>query len=126
MLTYYVAHQALSDIKAMKRVMLETGLVTLSALPTRTAIEQLDKWRDMKTVHHRTSQLIRALGKPAITSNQAKRLDSLGFTRESLIQLCKDCSSTDHFVDALKKKGVNSKQLQAKLSAIVPALLKRE
>ena len=107
--------------------MLETGLKTnLSSLSIRTAEEQAHRWRQMKAVHQRTSLLIKALGKPAITTLQAKRLDVLGFNRETLIKLHRECSDPNTFMDNLKMKGVNSKQLRAKLSVVLPKLMKQE
>ena len=80
----------------------------------------------MKRVHLRTSLLIRMLGKPAITACQAKRLDTLGFNHQSLIQLRKEASDDEGFMKKLKDKGVNSKPLRKKLSLSLVQLVKQE
>ena len=111
----------------MTAIMLETCLATsLPSLSVRTAKQQVDRWRIMKTVHQRTSLLIRSLGKPAITTLQAKRLDVLGLNREALVTLHKGCSNSNLFLEELRVKGVKSKKLREKLSVLLPKLVKQE
>lgn len=72
-------------------------------------------WVNQKRAFQRTTTLIKSLGKPAITSPQAKRLHALGLGYEDLVQLHVDSKDKDVFLKVLKDKGVNSKPLREKL-----------
>ena len=65
--------------------------------------------------YQRKISLITSLGKSSITSAQAEKLDSVGFTYTGLLRLCSSCKDEDDFTKALKTKGVNSKVLPKKL-----------
>ncbi len=62
----------------------------------------------------RAASLIKAIGKPTLTSTQAKKLDSLGFTFDSLSLL--RCGGPEAFQAALKERGVRSKPFREKLT----------
>ncbi len=65
----------------------------------------------------RAASLIKAIGKPTLTSTQAKKLDSLGFTFDSLSLLRQQSGGTEAFQSALKEeRGVRSKPLREKLT----------
>ena len=64
-------------------------------------------------------EINRSLGKPAVTSNQAKRLDSLGFAYQDLVQLYSNSKDKEDFITTLKKRGVNSKPLREKLAKLL-------
>ena len=59
--------------------------------------------------------MISSLGKPSVTSLQAKKLDSLGMSFSVLVNLHITAKSEDKFQQILKAKGVNSKPLREKL-----------
>lgn len=105
------------DVLAMERVMTHPSLVAcLSNLPIRSPKHQQSLWSSQKRLFQRTTALTRSLGgKPSITSLQAKRLDSLGFTFEGLVKLYRECDPAK-FQAVLKEKGVNSKPLREKLA----------
>ena len=107
----------------MVRVFTHQSLVgCLSHLPIRTPSKQLKLWAGQKHLHQRTSTLITSLGgKPAVTSAQAKRLDSLGFSHQNLVELRSECGDDTTFCQTLKDRGVNSKPLQQKLVKCLPA-----
>ena len=65
-----------------------------------------------KRAFHRTVALIRAIGKPCLTSPQAKRLDSLGLDYEELCRLHRDCADKEVFLEGLKGRGVRSKPVR--------------
>ena len=64
----------------------------------------------------RTTSLIKSLGKPSITSAQAKKLDSIRLGYGDLEKLKSECRNREEFVRVLKVRGINSKPLQKKLS----------
>ena len=109
------AHRAMPDVLAMERVFTHPALVScLSKIPTRSPKQQRNMWIQQKRVYQRTTALTRSLGKPSVTSAQAKKLDSLGFSYEDLKKLRSDLDPTE-FLQALKDRGVNSKPLREKL-----------
>ena len=91
----------------------------LPTLPIRTYQQQISQWSDQKHLRAKTTTLIKSLGKPAITVVQAKRLDALQLDHQALIQLRGEASNVEDFSEKLKKKGVNSKLLRAKLGKLV-------
>ena len=93
------------------------SLVTcLSHLPTRSPKKQVKLWIEQRRLHERTSSLITSLGgKPAVTVAQATRLDSLGFSHASLVELRSACESDTTFCQTLRGRGIRSKPLQQKL-----------
>lgn len=96
------AHRALPDVIAMERVFTHQSLVScLSKLPLRTPKTQRRLWIDQKRLFFRTTSLIKSLGKPAITTAQAKRLDVLGLGHEELVQLHKTFKSREEFFKVL-------------------------
>lgn len=109
------AHRALADVHAMKAVLAHPTLDCFSKLQFRSPREQLQSWASQKGLHQRTTSLITSLGKPCVTSPQAKRLDQLGFCYAKLVKLHSEAKGEDDFTKTLKAKGVNSKPLQAKL-----------
>ena len=120
--TYIVlgAHRALPDVTAMESVITHQSLVScLSKLPVRPPKTQWKLWIDQKRLFHRTTSLIRSLGKPAITAPQAKRLDALGLGHEELVQLHSNSKGREKFIKVLKDKGVNSKPLREKLAKLL-------
>ena len=62
---------------------------------------------------------VKSLGKPSITSAQAKRLDALGFSHQALEKLQSESKDPAAFQQALKERGVNSKPLREKLSKLL-------
>ena len=64
---------------------------------------------------------MKSLGKPSITSAQAKRLDALGLGYGNLVKLRSESAGDEAFKKNLKEKGVNSKPLQEKLVKLLPA-----
>ena len=114
------AHRALADVQAMKAVFAHLSLShCLAKLEPRSPSQQLNSWYKQKGVHHRTTSLISALGKPSITAPQAKRLDQLGLTLSKLRRIHSEAKDTESFKMTLKSKGVNSKPLQAKLAKLL-------
>ena len=77
-------------------------------------------FRLQKTLFQRTTALTRALGTPAITSLQAKRLDFLGLSHSKLVALYNQSQNGDDFSTELKRLGVNNKPLREKLMKTVP------
>lgn len=118
---YYIgAHRALPDILAMERVLTHPSLAScLSELPIRSPLTQKKLWVDQKNLHLRTTRLVRSLGKPAVTSLQAKKLDSLGLGYDELLQLKSRSKGKESFLETLKDKGVNSKPLREKLATLL-------
>jgi hypothetical protein len=78
-----------------------------------------------KGLNHRTTSLVTSLGKPSITAPQAKRLDFLGFTYQSLLTLYTEAKDGDAFCQLLRGKGVNSKALRGKLLGLLHSKVKR-
>lgn len=112
---YVGAHRALPDVFAMERVLTHPSLVRcLSRLPIRTPGRQIKLWIQQKRAHIRTTSLVKALGKPSLTTIQAKRLDSLGLGFKELLQL-RDSHSKEDFLSCLKEKGVRSLLVREKL-----------
>ena len=111
------AHRALPDVEAMVRVFTHQSLVRcLSHIPVRSPKKQVKLWMEQRHLYQRTSSLITSLGgKPAVTAAQAKRLDSLGFSHASLVELRSVCEDDPTFCQSLRKRGVRSKPLQQKL-----------
>lgn len=106
----------------MKRVF--THLNCLADVDIRSPSHQVMLWKDQKNTYRRTTSLVTSLGKPTITAPQAKRLDSLGFTFQSLFKLYTQARDVDTFTQVLKGKGVNSKALRAKLVQLLQAKAK--
>ena len=113
------AHRALADVRAMKAIF--THLNCLDDVEIRSPNQQLMLWKSQKMAYKRTTSLVASLGKPSITAPQAKRLDFLGFTFESLLDLYCQASDQDAFTTVLKGKGVNSRPLRAKLVELLKA-----
>ena len=116
-IAYTGAHRALPDILAMERMITHPSLVhCLSDLPIRSPSLQKDLWTQQKLIFSRTTALVKSLGKPSITSAQAKRLDELGFSYADLSRLKSQSKTRQVFLDSLKTTGVNSKPLREKLA----------
>ena len=99
---------------AMERVLTHPSMVKcLDKLPIRSPSSQKKLWLQQKRTHVRTSDLIKALGKPSLTTPQAKSLDSLGLGLKELIELRN--THKDDFLTCLKEKGVRSKVLREKV-----------
>ena len=114
---YTDAHRALADVEAMEKVITHPSLVgCFSRLAVRSPKKQRSLWIEQKRAFHRTSSLIKSLGKSTLKSAQAKRLDDLGLGYEDLVKLHADSQDRDTFMKALKAKGVNSKPLCAKIA----------
>ena len=73
-------------------------------------------WVQQKQQFSRTTSLVRCLGKPSITSAQAKRLDALGLNYADLTTMKSKSKSRDDFLASLIATGVNSKPLREKLA----------
>ena len=100
------AHRALPDVMAMERILTHASLAScLAELPIRSSNTQRRLWEKQKRLFQRSTALIRSLGKPAVTSNQAKRLDSLGFAYQDLVQLYSNSKDKEDFITTLKKRG---------------------
>ncbi len=108
---------ALPDVLAMERVLKHQDIRPhLAALSIRSPHEQTYKlWIQQKRIFMRAASLIIAIGKHKLTSTQAKKLDYLGFTFNSLSLLCQQYGGTEEFRAALKERGVRSKPLREKL-----------
>lgn len=111
------AHRALADVRAMKAVF--THLDCLPNLQLRSPSQQLKLWTDQKMAHHRRTSLVKSLGKPSISAPQAKRLDHLDLSFETLLLLHTKSDDGDVFSETLKAKGVHSKPLRAKLTKLL-------
>lgn len=70
-------------------------------LPVRTARQHRQTWDRLRATHQRTVALINKLGKPTVTKDQAKRLDSLGLGYEELVSLRARCKSVGEFLNDL-------------------------
>ncbi len=106
-------HTALPDVLALEAVLRHPSLCgDLESLPFRSPQLQTKLWVQQKRLYTRASK---AVGKPSLTSTQAKKLDALGFTFQSISLLRQQCSSQDKFQSALKERGVRSKPLREKL-----------
>ena len=100
----------------MEQVLTHPSLVKcLSQLSIRSSSRQRSLWVQQKRAFHRTVALIRAIGKPCLTSPQAKRLDSLGLDYEELCRLHHDSADKEEFLEGLKGRGVRSKPVREKL-----------
>ena len=67
-----------TDVFAMERVLTHPSLVRcLSRLPIRTSGRQIKLWMQQKRAHIRTTSLVKALGKPSLTTILTKCLDPL-------------------------------------------------
>lgn len=107
------------DVMAMERVFTHPSLVScLSNLPIRSSKQQRSHWVEQKRLFQRTTALTKSLGKPSITSAQAKRLNVLGFTHEELQKLHSELDQPA-FLTVLKSRGVNSKPLRQKLAKLL-------
>ena len=105
----------------MEEVMTHHSLVhCLSKLQVRSPKQLSSLWVKQKQAFRRRAALVKSLGKPDITRAQAKRLDELGFSYQSLLKLLSKSKDVVAFQQALKEKG-NSKPLREKL----PKLLKK-
>lgn len=105
------------DVLAMEQVLMHPSLVKcLSNLTIRTPAQQVSLWLQQKRLHHRSTALLKSLGRKGITitSKQAKHLDSLGLGLHKLVQI-RDSHSKEGFQKCLKDKGVGSKALRNKL-----------
>ena len=60
-----------------------------------------------------------------MTSEQVKRLDSLGLSFDDLVELYTESENGDAFSASLKNRGVNSKPLRAKLVKCLQAVAKQ-
>ena len=99
--------------------MTKTGLVDLlSSLPFRSPSQQLGAWATQKNTHDRITQILTSLGK-RVTNAQAKRLNDLGLTYDSLQDLRSSCRDSEEFSKALLDRGVKSKPLRDKLSTLI-------
>ena len=111
------AHRALPDVLALERVFTHSSLAgSLANLSVRTPQVQLSLWINQRNRFRRAGALIKSLGSPSLTSNQAKKLDSLGLSYTELLKLRQDSGSTEVFLATLKDKGVRSKPLREKLA----------
>jgi len=105
----------------MERVFTHPKLVScLSHLHIRSLKQQMSIWVEQKRLYQRISNLIRSLGKPSVTSPQAKRLDALGLGLDELKKLRSESKDGEDFLKILKDKGVNSKPLREKLAKVLP------
>ena len=112
LLMYVGAHRALPNVFAMERVLTHPSLVRcLSRLPIG---RQIKLWIQQKRAHIRTTSLVKALGKPSLTTIQAKHLDILGLGFKELLQP-RDSHSKEDFLSCLKEKGVRSLLVREKL-----------
>ena len=94
---------------------METPLVhLLSSLPIRSPGLQIQLWSDQQADYSRYCSLKHALGKE-VTSQQVKRLNSLGLSYENLVSLRQSSESKDEFIQALRDKRVFSEPLREKL-----------
>lgn len=113
------AHRALSDVEALAELLADSPLVELLAgLPSRSAKTQVDTWRTQKDQNARSSKLLSSLGR-CITAAQAKRLDSLGLSFDSLSKIRSSVGSVQEFQALLLERGVRSKPLREKLGRAV-------
>ena len=102
---------------ALERVVHHPSIkANLLALSIRSPQQQTRLWMEQKRLFVRATTLIKAIGKPCLTSTQAKKLDSLGFNFQSLTLLSRQYSTGEEFQTALKERGVRSKPLREKLS----------
>ncbi len=82
------AHRALPDVLALERVFTHSALAgSLANLSVRTPQVQLSLWINQRNTYRRAAALIKSLGRPNLTSTQAKNLDSLGIGYTELLQL---------------------------------------
>ena len=96
--------------------MVKIGLV--DSLPARSPAQQLGAWATQKNTHNRVTQILTSLGK-RVTNAQAKRLNELGLSYETLQDLRTSCKDSDEFCKTLLDSGVRSKPLRDKLSGII-------
>ena len=90
------AHRALPDVLALEAVLRHPSLCgDLESLPFRSPQLQTKLWVQQKRLYTRASHLIKAVGKPSLTSTQAKKLDALEFMFQSISLLRQQCSSQD-------------------------------
>ena len=114
--TFPGAHRALPDVDAMEKVITHPKLARcLSKLLIRSATNQGGLWVAMKRRYFRSAALIKELGKPAVTTAQAKRLDELGLDFQDLLKMNSESKTPEEFQTALKNRGVNSKPLREKI-----------
>ena len=105
------AHRALADVQAMKAVLAHPSLDC--KLEFRPPGEQLKSWASQKGLHQRTTSLISSLGKPCVTSPQAKRLDFLGLSYPKLVKLHSEAKDEGDFLKTLKDQGSAGKVVEA-------------
>ncbi len=114
------AHRALPDVLALERVFTHSALAgSLANLSVRTPQVQLSLWINQRNTYRRAAALIKSLGRPNLTSTQAKKLDSLGIGYTELLQLREDSGTTEVILTALKDKGIRSKPLREKLAKAI-------
>ncbi len=114
------AHRALPDVLALERVFTHSALAgSLANLSVRTPQVQLSLWINQRNTYRRAAALIKSLGRPNLTSTQAKKLDSLSIGYTELLQLRKYSGTTEVFLTALKDKGIRSKPLREKLAKAI-------
>ena len=115
----FTVHRALSDVEAMAELFTETALgELLASLPSRGARQQLKLWRTQKDQRERISGLLHSLGK-GVTAAQAKRLYTLGLSRQALVDIRVSTATSEEFQHVLFEKGVRSRPLREKLTGII-------
>ena len=99
------AHRAFPDVIAMVAVMTHSSLVGyLTRIPIRDSMRPIDQWTKQKGLFQRSSAPIKALGKPSVSSPQAKRLDALGLGYGDLVKLRSESTDDEAFKKTLKEK----------------------
>ena len=118
----YAAHRALPDVQALEELLMSTPLLgLLASLPKRSATQQLQLWRLQKNQRIRTTTLLHSLGN-RITAAQAKRLDAyaLQLSYTALCTIRENTAGDTEFQRILLERGVRSKPLREKLTAVLP------
>ena len=94
--------RALPDVFAMERVLHLSLVKCLSSLSIRSPQLHRKSWIEQKKAIRATT-LIKALGKPTLTSAQAKTVDALGIKFEDLLNLYLESTTTEAFHTVLKE-----------------------
>ncbi len=118
------AHRALPDVVAMERVVTDQSLSNcLSSLTVRCPSQQIKLWLEQKELFMQSTSLIKAFGKPALTSAQAKKLVSKNLLLDDIKAIFQEVGE-DEFHRALKERGINSRPLREKLAKALKRIVR--
>ena len=110
-----VAHRAMEDVKAMKRVFTtETLKPILSQLTIHHSSKILARWQQKRKEWIGAQQFVVHFGKDC-SKTMALRLNERNITYQGLESMFDSCDSHESFDDLLKQAGINRKAWRGKI-----------